>query len=191
VSVAALLVVLLNLDAFRLAYDLYYDRTRSAAVAGRAGDVALAAQAGDADGVLLGDPVQLQLERAAAALTAERVPIGWQDAWIVKRWCAYHGACADPAIPAPTKTELVIELSMWLLGLVASWILLSLGAPFWVGMLKRLSGLANLVAGRSARPGDPHRTESEAWERESDFEVPAWWLEASSPDPSGDGKGRS
>jgi len=187
-SVSALLVVALNLDALRLAYDLYHDRVHADRVVGRAGDLDDVAerQVAPAGGPDLAadppiDPAQLQvdLEKTAATLTGERVPLGWQDAWIVKRWCAFHDACASPDVPKPTRAELALDLLMWVLGLAASWALLSLGAPFWVGMLKRVTGLANVLAGKGARAIDPHRTEAEAWERDVDGQVPSWWIEAS------------
>jgi hypothetical protein len=201
VAVSALVVVLLNLDALRLGFDLYRDRVLAENVARRQGDLVTIAEraagfepsygldVAQTDGGTVNQAevgqLGLDLQKTAAVLTIERVPLGWQDAWIVKRWCAYHDACDDPSVPKPTRSVLTIELLMWLLGLLTSWVLLSLGAPFWVGLLKRLGGLANALQGRTA--GDPHRTEALAWERESaapprseeDGGVPRWWLDAS------------
>ena len=204
VAASGLVVVLLNLDALRLGFDLYRDRVLAENIARRQDDLGAMAQrvsgpdsypdVGQSDGgkVDVGQ-LGLDLQKTAAVLTVERVPLGWQDAWIVKRWCAYHDACDDPSVPKPTRSALTIELMMWLLGLLTSLVLLSLGAPFWVGLLKRLGGLANALQGRST--GDPHRTEAVAWERESaaprpgadDAGVPGWWLEASGGADSGQG----
>jgi hypothetical protein len=184
VSVSALIVVLLNLDALRLGYDLYKDRVMAENLARRQDDIAAVAQravASEPAGFGKDTPDQsqtvLDLQKTAAVLTIERVPLGWQDAYIVKRWCAYHDACEDPSVPKPTPSAMKVELLMWLLGLVVSWVMLSLGAPFWVDLLKRLGGLANAL---SARPSsDPHRTETAAWEHEGAAQgAPDWYREA-------------
>jgi hypothetical protein len=189
VSVSALIVVLLNLDALRLGYDLYRDRVMAENLARRQDDVSAVAQrvvAPDPSGFGKDTPAQsqevLDLQKTAAVLTIERVPLGWQDAYIVKRWCAYHDACEDPAVPKPSPSAMKVELLMWLLGLVVSWVMLSLGAPFWVDLLKRLGGLANAL---SARPsGDPHRSETAAWEHEATAKgAPDWWLAANDAGP--------
>ena len=160
-SVAGIAVVLLNLDAIHLAYDLYQNRTVSDQLSGRVDDVlALSKQIGsDKPDAPMSVSAQ-ELSKAAAILTTEHVPIGWHDSYIAKRWCAYHDDCDDPTITKPTKGALELDLLMWLFGLGTSWMLLSLGAPFWVAVIEKVTGLANLTSGGTS---DEHKGEERAW----------------------------
>jgi hypothetical protein len=160
-SIAGLAVVLLNLDAIHLAYDLYRDRAVSDQLAARVDEVvALSKQIHDDKPDAPLSASTQELSKAAAILTTEHVPIGWHDSYIAKRWCAYHDDCDDPTITKPTKGALELDILMWLLGLGTSWMLLSLGAPFWVSMIERITGLANLMSGGTA---DDHKGEERAW----------------------------
>jgi len=162
-SVAGLAVVLLNLDAIHLAYDLYRNRAISDHLSSRVDEVlSLSKQIGAEKP---GEPdtmshAQQELSKAAAILTTEHVPLGWQDSYMAKRWCAYHDDCDDVTIKKPTTGELELDIALWILGLGTSWMLLSLGAPFWVSVIEKITGLGNLMTGGSA---DDHKGEERAW----------------------------
>src|SRR5690606_16855162 len=102
VIVSCMLVVAINLDGFRLGWSLYKDRTLRGNVAVQADEVRRAADRmgivpGQADrtGFAGGDvdraETKLELQLGAAVLTEDDLPIGWQNSYIVRRWCAYQG----------------------------------------------------------------------------------------------------
>jgi hypothetical protein len=96
----------------------------------------------------------LELQKTATMLDDAQVGIGWQNSWITKRWCVYRGACTD-AGPAPTAGRLAVDVMLWLLGLVLSCVMLSLGAPFWVSTMSSLINLQNAVQGeKQGKPKD-------------------------------------
>jgi type II secretory pathway pseudopilin PulG len=169
-SVAAIVVVLLNLDAIRLAYDLYRDRALTERVEQHVEDMTeTAKRLLETDETTPDDRAQLQadLQKAAALFSIERIPIGWNDAYISKRWCAYQGRCNDPAIARPSRGALALDGAYWLLGLFVSWLLLSLGAPFWVRALETLTGIRNrLKPPRGKAPG------SSPWPEEKEESEP-------------------
>ncbi len=157
-SVAAIAVVVLNLDAIRLAYDLYHDRAIDARIAQHVDDMTATAQRliapqtpGAPDGK---DQLEADLQKTAALFSVERVPIGWNDSYISRRWCAYRGECNDPSIAVPTRSQLELDILYWLIGLFSSWLMLSLGAPFWVRALETLTGIKDkLKPPRGKSPG--------------------------------------
>jgi hypothetical protein len=155
-SVAAIVVVLLNLDAIRLAYDLYLDRSLDDRVSQHVEDMTetanrLLAEHPDPEDT---DQLRADLEKTAAMFSVERVPFGWNDSYMSKRWCAYRGACDDPSVPAPSQRQLVMDGLYWLVGLFVAWLLLSLGAPFWVRALETLTGIRDkLKPPRGKAPG--------------------------------------
>lgn len=167
-AVAGLVVVALNLDALQLARDLYHDRALSGRLAGRVDELVSLGKtltekppAGTPPASM--DELTLALQKTTAVLSIEQVPIGWQNSYIAKRWCAYHDDCDDVTVPTPTTRQLVTDLMVWMLGLFAAWLLLSLGAPFWVGVLSNAAGLVNMLQGGK---GDEHATETRAWSSE-------------------------
>ena len=150
-SISAIVVVALNLDAIRLAYDLYRDRALDARLAQHVDDMTSMAQrllpADHPDGAPVGpDPnekaqLEADLQKTMALFSVERVPIGWNDSYISKRWCKFHDDCDDPAIAKPTNSQMLLDGIYWLMGLFAAWLMLSLGAPFWVKVLESLTGI--------------------------------------------------
>lgn len=171
VIISCLLVVAVNLDGFRLAWGLYQDRTLSARIAAQAEQVQRSADrlgvGKEADP--LGRPPQvsrsnakLELQLNAAVITDDQLPIGWQNAYIVKRWCAYQGCeptTGGPTVEAPTTWQLILDVLMWLAGLAFSCMLLSQGAPFWVRVLGTVLRLRNAVQVRTE------------WREEREWEV--------------------
>ncbi|MCE9573367.1 MAG: hypothetical protein K8W52_09435 [Deltaproteobacteria bacterium] len=167
-AVAGLVVVALNLDALQLARDLYHDRALSERLAGRVDElVALGRTLTDKppEGTPPAsmDELRVALEKTTAVLSIEQVPIGWQNSYIAKRWCAYHDDCADVTVLTPTARQLFTDILVWMIGLFAAWLLLSLGAPFWVGVLSNAAGLINML---QTGKGDEHATETTAWSNE-------------------------
>jgi hypothetical protein len=150
-SIAAIVVVALNLDAIRLAYDLYRDRALDARLAQHVDDMTATAQRllppDHLEGAPVGpdaeDKAQLEadLQKTMALFSVERVPIGWNDSYISRRWCKYHDDCDDPTIAKPTDSQMLLDGVYWLMGLFAAWLMLSLGAPFWVKVLESLTGI--------------------------------------------------
>jgi hypothetical protein len=176
VIISCLLVVAVNLDGFRLAWTLYKDRAVSERIAAHADEVKRSADrlrvGTDPDS--LGRPpdvprsdVKLELQLNAAVLTNDALPIGWQNSYIVKRWCAYQG-CTDsgagPPVDPPTRGQLFLDVLMWLAGLAFSCMLLSQGAPFWVRILGTVLRLRNAVQVRK------EVKEERAWEVEKEVE---------------------
>lgn len=167
-AVAGLVVVALNLDALQLARDLYHDRALSERLAGRVDElVALGKSLTDKppEGAPPASMAELRgaLEKTTAVLSVEQVPIGWQNSYIAKRWCAYHDDCDDVTVLTPTGRQLFTDILVWMIGLFAAWLLLSLGAPFWVGVLSNAAGLVNMLQTGKV---DEHATETTAWSNE-------------------------
>jgi len=148
-SIAALVVVLLNLDAVRLAYDLYRDRALDARLGQHVDDMSTMAERLAAPPLrpdARPDPaataqLQADLQKTMALFSVERVPIGWNDSYISKRWCKYHDDCDDPGVAKPTRSQILFDIAYWLMGLFAAWLMISLGAPFWVHALETLTGI--------------------------------------------------
>jgi hypothetical protein len=150
-SVSAIVVVALNLDAIRLAYDLYRGRALDARLAQHVDDMTAMAQRllpkdhpdGAPSGPTGDDTAQLEadLQKTMALFSVERVPLGWNDAYITKRWCKFHDDCDDATIAKPTRSQMMLDAMYWLLGLFAAWLMLSLGAPFWVKVLETFTGI--------------------------------------------------
>lgn len=156
IGMSSLLVVLFCMDAFQLGRALWSSRTGRASmlaqadalevVAARVG-VAGATRTTDAAGNAVErdattKDLALEMQKMGAMLDDAGIGIGWQNAWITRRWCAFRGACADPP---PTVGRLVADVAMWLLGLLVSCVLLSLGAPFWVSTFSKLIRMRNEV----------------------------------------------
>jgi hypothetical protein len=161
--VSCLVVMLFNLDGLHLVGDLYRDRiardvlvkqgellretaSRLGAIddAGSGADVAARREATTRE-------LLVQLQKTASTLDQASPAVGWQSSWIVKRWCAYEGACASD-VERPTRAELIGDVLLWLCGLVFSCVMLSLGAPFWATMLGQLVNLGNAVQKAKAGP---------------------------------------
>jgi len=55
---------------------------------------------------------------------------------------------------------MALDLLLWVVGLLSSWALVSLGAPFWVKLIERIPGFGNLLAKPSE---DTQKAEHDAW----------------------------
>jgi hypothetical protein len=93
-----------------------------------------------------GDELKLELQNAAAFLTSDALPLGWQNSHITKKWCAYRQSCQSET-PIALKSMLG-QGALWILGLLFSCVLVSQGAPFWVNRLRELLRLKNAVQAR-------------------------------------------
>lgn len=155
--VAALAVVLFNIDSVHLLSDLHRSTTARAAIVGRIDDLQTVAAriAGPESPPLAEDAslpanhskaLLLDMQKSLALLSESGLSLGWKDSWIVKRVCAYRGLCADPQ--PPSLGQLTLDGLGWLGGLLFTCVLLSLGAPFWLNTLARLINLKNEVQQR-------------------------------------------
>jgi hypothetical protein len=140
--VSFLAVVLLNLDAFQLASDLFGQASLAGTLAEHATGLSKLADAELRDGPLgkddLGDFVQIN-----AVLNVPDLKLGWQRSAFVERYCAMRQTCALPAsltatAPREDWGSFLMYGARWLLGLLVSALLLSLGAPFWADLLRDL-----------------------------------------------------
>lgn len=154
--VAALTVVVLNIDGIYILSELYNKTSARAVLGQRLDDLSLVASrlakeplpAPDGSpAVAQGDKaLLLDMQKSLAVLSDAGLALGWKDSWIVKRYSAYRGLGADPS--PPSLGRLILEILYWLAGLLFSCVLLSLGAPFWVNTLSRLINLKNEVQQR-------------------------------------------
>lgn len=169
ISVSCLVVVLLNLDGLRLAQTLHTNRVLSANLAAR---VSLLQESADrlelengsglgtyGDEVSPGDgweDLKLEVQNAAAFMTNDALPLGWQNSHITRKWCAYRESCQSET---PIRLgSMAGQAVLWILGLLFSCILVSQGAPFWVNRLRELLRLKNAVQARKEdKPTEPDK----------------------------------
>lgn len=155
--VAALIVVVFNIDSIRILSELHSKTTVRAALVQGVDDLRLvssrlAASEPPANEDGSGSISQnnkarlLDMQKSLALLSEAGLSLGWRDSWIVKRFCAYRGLCADPQ--PPSLGQLTLDVLGWLSGLLFTCVLLSLGAPFWLNTLSRLINLKNEVQQR-------------------------------------------
>jgi hypothetical protein len=150
VALSSLIVVLFCLDGLKLVSTLYYNRAAASNLAAQVDTLrATAARLGTGASSTERDQttkdLSLELEKTATILDDAGAGIGWQNAWIVKRWCAFKGYCDGPS---PTLPRLLLDVLLWLTGLAFSCVMLSLGAPFWYSTLSSLLRLRNEVETR-------------------------------------------
>jgi hypothetical protein len=139
--VSAVVVLLFNLDGIQLLGDLYNNTQGRAALiqqtsslqatANRLGVTGSARPAGvapDSDKELL-----QELQKTATILDQANIGLGWQNSQIAKRWCAYRGLCSDS--PPESCGRILLDTLLWFAGLIFSFVMLSLGAPFWYRVL--------------------------------------------------------
>lgn len=160
VLVAALLVVLLNFDSINLMRSLYGNSGAREAVNDRIASLQSDARAsgGQAEHVVQesGDRSSFPIEDVRAGLVALDTPglgIGWQDSWIVHRFCAVTGKCG-PDFPPISKGRLALDVVMWITGLLTSCLFLSFGAPFWYGVLENILNLKNALKATKSPDSD-------------------------------------
>jgi len=169
--VAALAVVVFNIDSVHILSDLHRSTTTRAAIVGRIDDLQTLTEriAGSdslppAEGASMPVPnskaLLLDMQKSLALLSESGLSIGWKDSWIVKRLCAYRGLCADPQ--PPSLGQLALDVLGWLGGLLFTCVLLSLGAPFWLNTLSRLISLKNEVQQRKESEASKDTSSSDA-----------------------------
>jgi len=168
ILLAAILVVVFNFDSVQLLRSLYRNSGARAAVVAQAEHIAdiaersgLKASATPGATAPTSAPLvidetggvapSVQLQQAAAAIDQPDLGIGWQGSHILDRFCAYRGSCTSTAPPI-TGGQLALDVALWFMGLLASCVMLSFGAPFWYGTLKSLLNLGNELKGKRTTP---------------------------------------
>ena len=154
---ACIVVVVLNMDGFRLVSDLYGNGYARDALVARAGDIldtARRAGATDANAPLpasrdalvdksLPDPAAL-----ASLLNQPDFELGWQHSWIAEALCVTDRKCAPDLTKVPSSAlGWFVRVTGWLAGLGFSSLLLSMGAPFWAKMLQDTLSLQSAIKG--------------------------------------------
>jgi len=154
--VACLLVVLLNMDSLGLVATLY--RNSGGSFAQRVPELQQQARRlGVANVDLEPIPAESVASPTAAdpalllsALDDPSLGLGWQGSAIVDTWCAHTGKCPSGQA-ALSGWQTASATVLWLLGLISSCALLSLGAPFWYNALAGLLNLRNAVQTKNER----------------------------------------
>ena len=136
---AALVVVILNVDAIALSQRLMADKALRAALVSRADQWVAPPPAGNAPPAVL----SMKLGELRTNIHQLRIPLGWDFAEFAGMSSRELGA---DSLPRPT--------SMWgwflkVLGLLVSITAVSQGAPFWFDLLNRMT---NLRAGNKPAP---------------------------------------
>jgi hypothetical protein len=154
VGVSCLVVVLFCLDGLQLIRTLYHSRTAADSLAKQADTLQATASrlsvAGSAPSTEVDKTAKdllLELQKTSSILDDAAVGIGWQNSWITRRWCVFKGVCKDGEMPT-TAGRLLLDVMVWLFGLIFSCVMLSLGAPFWVSTMGSLIKFQNDVEGR-------------------------------------------
>ena len=133
----------LNFDSINLMRSLYGNTGARNSVNDRIPALESAAVPGNPEKPSNGsqpDDQKLASEELRAGLVTLETPglgIGWQDSFIVHRFCAYEAKCGDH-VPPISRGRLLLDVSLWITGLLTSCLFLSLGAPFWYGMLQKV-----------------------------------------------------
>jgi hypothetical protein len=167
VLVAAFLVVLLNFDSLNLMRSLYQNSDVRRAVTER-----IPALESAATSVARNEPSTTprtddhtagpsdDIQAGLVTLNSPGLGIGWQDSWIVHRFCAYRGKCGFDA-PSISGGRMAVDVCRWIVGLLTSCLFLSLGAPFWYGMLQRLLNLKSEQEKASTGAADTNQSGGE------------------------------
>lgn len=159
--VSCTVVVLLNLNSFELAGKLYANSgnddfsDRAADLQAQAARLGVVAPSVELEGAEGTTPVSLGSETSSLlnALDSPDLGLGWQGSTIVDQWCAYTGKCPSSG-PAISGGQVMKATLWWLLGLAFSCAMLSMGAPFWYGVLSGLLNLKNAVKASKQRAAD-------------------------------------
>jgi hypothetical protein len=162
--VSCLVVVIFNFDGVHLITDLHRDEAHRAAIAQeikaiQESSIRLGARRGEGGEVPLLASTDPEIERLKGAmdrtskiLEASSVGVGWQSSFIAERWSAHRERIAkNPALPP--DGEMMGDVVLWLMGLLFSCVMLSLGAPFWATTLGSLVNLTNAVQKAKSSPG--------------------------------------
>jgi hypothetical protein len=175
--VSCALVIAFNFDGIRLIADLHRDETERDTLAreiaaihhtsellsgehGEHGDRDATAKAPPAAEPALHELTE-ELRRTSKILEGSGLGAGWQSSYIVNRWSLALREAHDggPGERAPTKRELFGDTLLWLVGIVFSCVMLSLGAPFWATTLGSLVNLTNAVQKAKSGPAnDPPKS---------------------------------
>ncbi len=159
---ASVLVVLLNLDAIQIATNLYGSGSTRDALAQSAGDILKLAEGTHAADTALPtsrdaslDKVTEGLSTLTSRLNEPDLELGWQQSWIARAWCVNQHVCAPGDVDVPgTRLGWCVHVGLWFCGLLVSFLLLSLGAPFWANQLKELLGWQTLLQTRKVPAPD-------------------------------------
>jgi hypothetical protein len=151
---ALIVVAVLNLNAFDLAKSLYTNRPDPGTTTDNANQ-ALAVDVAalhpepmpppERQGYLSGQSAELRL--IGSLLDDPSYSLGWQHSWVARAWCVADKACPpSTAVVVPTTTfGWLWNYFLWFLGLATSFVLVSLGAPFWAERLEQLLGWQSAV----------------------------------------------
>ncbi|WP_437730062.1 hypothetical protein [Sorangium sp. So ce1335] len=153
--VSMMVVVLFNFDGFQVLARLHQNGAARGQVVAQADTVtATAVRLGEgtsaqrAPDELRDATLQdfgLEMQKTATLLDEAKLGLGWQESWIVERFCAYRG---ESLADRPTWLQLLRDTLFWLAGLAFSCGMLSLGAPFWVTTFSQLIQMRNEVRHR-------------------------------------------
>lgn len=139
---AALISIGLDADTLQIARATWVDdELRQGLVARAELAAAQASEDGDADSVAT-------LQAGVDEIRAAGLPLGWTPEEV----CATFAIACDHGARPPVS-ELLINLFSKLIGLTATALAVSLGAPFWFDLLSRVvSARAAAAGGTSSRP---------------------------------------
>jgi hypothetical protein len=165
--VSSLVVVAANLDGIALLDTLQHDTTLTNALFAWGPDLLRTSERiGRADDApndrdeLLSNATPA-LEQVNSVLSTPQLHLGWQQSWIVRELCAEKRECAQtaglPLVPEKSPLQACLRLVRWLAGLFFSFVMLSLGAPFWFDRLRDILNTRNALAPKSpeAAPKSP------------------------------------
>lgn len=162
--VSCSVVIVLNLDGIDLIRALYRNGgSRQALIAqsdtlrATAERLGVAAPQGEGQNAPKGadrttKELALELQKTATILDEADAGIGWQNSWITRRWAAFRGVGGGTGVLPPPPERLFLDTSLWLIGLLFSMVMLSLGAPFWVTTMAQVIRLKNEVRLRKESP---------------------------------------
>jgi hypothetical protein len=169
ILVSAIVVVLFNLDGLHLLQTLYtHSGARQSLVAQadtlqrtaeRLGVAPALAAKGPADSSTPAETagaktdvqyaeLVLEMQKTATILDDANAGIGWQQSWITQRWLAHAEN------PKKADLGLLLDTLVWLLGIAFSWVMLSLGAPFWYGILSKFLNWKSALDPGSSPPSN-------------------------------------
>jgi hypothetical protein len=149
---SCIVVVFLCLDGIQLGVDLFHASSSLTDHLADQGQALLhspiQAEAthptGEGDAIRADNLTNLEpaLTQAGGVLSEPGLNLGWQNSWMVKE----IGDHRRDHPGARSGWMLFVDLIRWLVGLVVSCLLVSLGAPFWADQLTALLNLRNATA---------------------------------------------
>ncbi len=148
VVVAVLTVIVLNVDSVMIANELWRDQTLRAAVVTAAQKEINQAPPGTQPASSQDDPLKVQAVHAE--LQKLQIPLGW----VGRPKAAAPGPQADPRELPQNGGEWLLKV----LGLLATVVAVSLGAPFWFDFLKCLLKINPRLSGSPPKPAKSNET---------------------------------